>query len=247
MVENKRFSLRVNSFPNFIIKIEISVPSIETTLCQALIQLNRRAFDLNFMRSDHLVNLIFRNTVIPNFRIVFAQYNDKPVLLEALLQDRNDLLSSFKRREVFLSDSPAKNCLHECFAVGGHRFVVAIKFCDSFFEEHGVNLFSSYRTCKHWHLVKNRHVIVNDHILDFTVFVKAKFINSVRTETFSENLLELLRMGSGDENKSVLEFLIGAVEFFKAFWGVFLRVDSIIDNFGDSGPLDFFLIMFMCD
>lgn len=54
-------------------------------------------------------------------------------------------------------------------------------------------------------------------------------------------------MGSGDENKSVLKFLIGAVEFFKAFGGMFLGVDSIIDNFSDSGPLDFFFIMFMGD
>lgn len=72
LVKNVRLGLRVHSFPNFIIKIKISIPSIEAAFCQAFIQFNRRAFNLNLMRSNHLVNLIFRNTIISDFRIVFA-------------------------------------------------------------------------------------------------------------------------------------------------------------------------------
>lgn len=141
--------------------------------------------------------------------------------MKALFQNGNDLLSGFKRGKVFLSDSSTEDGFHESFAISWYRFIVTIELGDSFLEEHWVNLFASNRACKHRHFVKDRDKIVNDYVLDFAVFIKAKFVDSIWAEGFGENFLEFLGMGSGNENQSVLEFLIGTVKLFQAFRCVF--------------------------
>ena len=44
-----------------------------------------------------------------------------------------------------------------------------------------------------------------------------------------------------------MKLLIGAIEFFKTFGCMLFRVDSIVNDLDNSGPLDFFLIILVSD
>jgi len=90
--ENVGLYLWIDSLPNLIIHVKLPIPGINTSLSQTFVQLNRRAFNLDLVRGDNLVNLVLWNAVVSNFWVKFTYHDDKAVLLESLLKNADHLL-----------------------------------------------------------------------------------------------------------------------------------------------------------
>lgn len=146
---------------------------------------------------------------------------------------------------MFFSDSSTEDCLKKSLTVSRNWFVVSVKFGDSFFQEHWINLFFPNRTCKHGNFIKYRYIIINNYILNFTIFIKFEFIDSIWTESFCKDLFKFLWVCSRNKHKSILQLLVIWRELLKTFCCMLFWINCIFNYITDSGPLYFFFIKFV--
>lgn len=148
---------------------------------------------------------------------------------------------------MFFSDCSTENSLKESLTVLRNGFIVSVEFSNCFFQKHGINLFLPDRTCEHGYFIEYGNKIINNDILYFTIFIEAKLINSVWTESFSKDLFELLRMGSWNQNKGILELLVIGSKFLKTFCRMLFRIHCVFNYVTDSSPFNFSLVIFVCN
>lgn len=181
LIKNVRFDLRVNCSPYFIIHRIFPIPRVYPALSQTFIKLDCWALNINLMLSNYMIKLVLSYAIIPNFGVKFTQQNNEPIFSNTLLQNWGNLLFSFKRGKMFFSDRSTKNSLKKSLTVLRNTFIVSVKLSNCFFQKHGINLLLPDRSCKHRHFIEYRNIIINNDILYFTIFIKPKLINSVRT------------------------------------------------------------------